>query len=300
MANNTPKVHHPFVSYVLMATFIIQVLLVGFGVYPASSAETFITLIFFLEGAYLYRKQGFVGDKFILYASGMFQQTRIPYSVIKKVRLSSKKASDSSHTSAKENTINFIVTTDDGSEHALPITPRLVEQLKAHKIKVPKIKDISYFKLSYPMVDRLMVLEIIMLLVIWTTKLKNMSAISSEPIMSYNILQGIFGFFTGLLTVYFLHISTLRVTYSNKHIKVRGFAAVRQNVDIKQITKAQIKDRGPFREYLVYADQRRVLLSGYLSGIGVLFTLLQAYGAELVVPENNKQSEVKITEIKED
>ncbi len=300
MAQKQAKVHHPFVSYLLMATFVIQVLFVEFGIYPANSAETFITLFFFLEGAYFYKRQGFIGENSITYAKGMFKQIHIPYGAIKNVRLSSKKLDPTeANKGLKEKTICFVITTKDGGEHMVSITPRLVEELKKHKIKVPNLKDISYFKLTYPHADRLMVFEIILLLIIWTTRLQALSSIGEGPVVAYQILQGICGFFSGLLTVFFVHISTLRATYTKGQLKVRGFAAVRQTVDLKQITKAEIKDCGPLREYIVYSDKKRVLFSGYLTGIGTLYSLLSAYGVALDIPRSDAKQMSEISEIKE-
>ena len=300
MAKKQSQIHHPFVSYLLMGSFFIQALFVGLNIYPMNSAETFVTLIFFLEGAYFYKRQGFVGKNSITYAEGMFKQIHIPYGAIKKVRLSSKTANSAEGAALKERTIMFIVTTNDGNEHLVPITPRLVEELQAHKIKVPKLKDISYFKLTYPSIDKIMVFEIIMLLIIWTTRFKNLSFMAPEPIVGYQIIQGICGFFSGLLTVFFVHITTLRATYNKGHLKVRGFAAVRQNVDIKQITKAQIKDRGPLRQYIVYSDEKRVLSTGYLTGIGTLYALLASRGVELDIPRDDAKQIREVTEIDED
>ncbi len=301
MARTQPKIHHPFVSYLLMGTFVIQVLFVGFDIYPMNSAETFITLIFFLEGTYFYKRQGFIGSNSITYAKGLFKQIHIPYGAIKKVRLSNKKIDPKdTKKSDKERSICFILTTNDGDEHMVPITPRLVEELRKHKIKVPNLKEITYFKMTYPYADRLMVFEIIMLLVIWTTRFQNLSSMAPEPILLYQILQGIFGFFSGLLVVFFVHISTLRATYNKKQLKVRGFGAVRQNVDLKQITKAQIKDRGPLRQYIVYSDEKRVLSSGYLTGIGTLYALLAEKGVKLDIPRDDVKQVREVSELDEE
>ncbi len=300
MAKKQSQIHHPFISYLLMGSFVIQALFVSFDIYPLNSAETFVTLVFFLEGAYFYKRQGLVGKNSITYAKGMFKQIRIPYGAIKKVRLSSKTADEAGASTLKERSIMFIVTTNDGDEHLLPITPRLVEELKAHKIKVPKLKDISYFKLTYPSVDKIMVFEIIMLLIIWTTRFKNLSMMAPEPILGYQIIQGICGFFSGLLVVFFVHITTLRATFNKGKLKVRGFGAVRQNVDLKQITKAQIKDRGPLRQYIVYSDEKRVLSSGYLTGIGTLYALLADKGVELDIPRDDAKQITEVSEIDED
>ena len=296
MASTRTKVHHPFVSYLLMATFVIQVLFVGVGLYPANSAETLVALFFFLEGTYFYKRQGYVGEHAITYAQGAFQQIHIPYKAVKKVRLSAKSVSGSSSKGAG---ICFVLTTKDGGEHKVPITPRLVEQLRAHKIKVPNLKEISYFKLRYPTIDKFMVLEIILLLIIWTTRLKTEVMISATPAYGYQVVEGIFGFLTGFLLIYFLHLTTFRATFNNGRLRVRGFGAVRQDLDIKQITKAQIKDRGPFRIYKVYAKQRRVLMSGYLSEIGTLYALLAWQGVTLDTPRENAQQKTEVSEIEE-
>ncbi len=297
MAQKHPKIHHPFVSYILMATFVIQVFFVVFNIYPFNSAETFVTLFFFLEGAYFYKRQGFVGKNAIVYAKGMFRQIRIPYGAIKKVRLSSRTIDSAEAAKLKERTIMFIITTNDGGEHIVPITPRLVEELKAHKIKIPKLKDISYFKLTYPSIDKIMVFEIVLLLIIWTVRFKNLSMMGPEPILGYQIIQGACGFFSGLLTIFFVHITTLRATFNKGHLKVRGFGAVRQDVDIKQITKVQIKDRGPLRQYIVYSDNRRVLSSGYLIGIGTLYAILADRGVEVDIPRDDVKQIREVSEI---
>ncbi len=138
-----------------------------------------------------------------------------------------------------------------------------------------------------------------MLLIIWTTRFKNLSMMAPEPIVDYQIIQGICGFFSGLLVVFFVHITTLRATFNKGKFKVRGFGAVRQNVDLKQITKAQIKDRGPLRQYIVYSDEKRVLSSGYLTGIGTLYAILADKGVELDIPRDDVKQITEVSEIDE-
>ncbi len=298
MANQS-KTSHPFVSYLLMGTFIIQVLLVGFGIYPANSAETFVCLFFFLEGAYLYKREGYIGQNSITYAKGMFQQVHIPYAAISKVELSTKKRSSEANSSRKEKVPTFIITSKDGGEHMVPITPRLIEQLKDHKIKVPNLKDIKYFKLTYPSADRFMMFEVILLLVIWVSKFKMLGLIDAQSQGTYSALETVFGIICAVLLLVFVHMTTVRLTYTSGHMKVRGLT-VRQDVNIKSITKAEVKRKGIFTFYIVRVGQKKVLATGYMSGMGLLYAMCNAYGATLVSNKPQGEEVSKVTEISEE
>ena len=255
MATNSPntKTFHLSISYLLMLSFLIQIIVILTGASTINSGETFLATIFFLEGIWLYFNYVTLNNDYISLRKPFDKPKTIYFNKVNKVELEG---------------LDLRIS-DDNQSVVLPISRTLIKNLKDSNKEIPDLSDIKDFKMKTSKFSSMIGLQIFLITLVWSIDYANIGAI---------ILSNIFAALSVIELVILIRCATTSISYNRGSIRVRGAFRFPRNAQWVQITSATMYSSKLYSVCKVYCSDKTLFVANNLTYMSLFLYLGQEAG----------------------
>lgn len=259
-SSNTKTFHLP-ISYLLILSFLIQIVVISFGASTIGSGETFLTFIFFIEGLWLYFSYAEISDTYISIYKPFHVTKTIYFKDVEKVEL--------------EGLDLRIV--DSKTSLVLPISQTLINNLENAQKEIPDITQIKEFKMKAAKFTSMIALQIFLITLIWSVDLR---AIGAQFIANIFIGMSI------IELILLIRTATTSISYNRGSVRVRGAFRIARNVQWVQITSAKTYSSNLLSHTRVYCMDKTLFVANNLINMGLFLYLGNRAGWEITKLNN--------------
>ena len=242
MATNSPnnKTLHPSVSYLLMLSLLVQIIVILTGASTINSGETFLATIFFLEGIWLYFTYATLTDDYISLKSPFKKPKTIYFKEVNSVELEG---------------VDLRIT-DNNQSLVLPISRYLIKSLKEAGKDIPDLSEIKDFKMKTIKFYSMIGLQLFLITLVWSIDYANIGS---------TLLSNMFAALSVIELILLVRCATTSISYNRGSIRVRGAFRFPRNAQWVQITSADTYTSQLLSLYRVHCSDKTLFVTSNLT-----------------------------------